>query len=103
MYVLRKRKIRHVSIYTSFKNIIHKSFFHEKIQDRYKSYVNNILWVSIPEGILTSYSLVFDRHHANNRSLICTALSRTAGSVNLNRNSVAGDFRGLDGRLYNNK
>lgn len=44
----------------------------------------------------TSYSLVLERHHASSRSFICAALSRTAGSVNLNRNSVAGDFTGLN-------
>lgn len=44
----------------------------------------------------TSYSLVLERHHASSRSFICTALSRTVGSVNLNRNSVAGDFTGLN-------
>lgn len=44
----------------------------------------------------TSYSLVLERHHASSRSFICTALSRTVGSINLNRNSVAGDFTGLN-------
>lgn len=58
---------------------------------------NSVHWNII--YIFTSYSLVFERHHANSRSLICAALSRTVGSVNLKRNSVAGDFIGLNKKI----